>query len=59
MPILIRGMDLNSIITNVVFKLTDYIYGQIQELRKRPYETFLMKILNQFNKVSKTNRKKI
>ena len=52
-PILIRGMDLQNIITEINLKLTDYIHEKVEEISKRPYETPLMKIFNRFHRAAK------
>jgi len=57
-PILIRGMDLQNIITNINLKLNDYIHGKVEEISKRPYETPLMKIFNRFHRVAKQLEKR-
>ena len=57
-PILIRGMDLQNIITEINLKLTDYIHEKVEEISKRPYETPLMKIFNRFHRVAKQLEKR-
>ena len=57
-PILIRGMDLQNIITEINLKLTDYIHGKVEEISKRPYETSIMKIFNRFHRVAKQLEKR-
>ncbi len=52
-PILIRGMDLQNIITEINLKLTDFIHEKVEEISKRPYETSLMKIFNRFHRAAK------
>ncbi len=57
-PIIIRGMDLQNIITEINLKLTDYIHGKVEEISKRPYETSIMKIFNRFHRVAKQLEKR-
>jgi len=57
-PILIRGMDLQNIVTEINLKLTDYIHEKVEEISKRPYETPLMKIFNRFHRAARQLEKR-
>lgn len=53
-PIIIRGQDMKKIIMEVNLKLSDYIQDKLTNIKKIPLETPLMKIFNNFHRVTKS-----